>query len=49
MMLLPVLFGFFMLKASAAVGLYWVAGNIISLVQYYVMRPRTANSGTVQG
>lgn len=44
MLIIPVLFGFFMLKASAAIALYWVAGNVISLVQHYLMtrRPATA-------
>lgn len=40
MMILPVLFGFFMVKASAALALYWVAGNILSLVQFYVLGRR---------
>jgi len=42
LMLLPVLFGFFMIKASAALALYWVGSNIISLLQSYLMNRRGA-------
>lgn len=42
MVIIPVLFGFFMIKASAAVALYWVAGNVISLVQHYLVGRRGA-------
>ncbi|HWI61333.1 MAG TPA: membrane protein insertase YidC [Symbiobacteriaceae bacterium] len=38
MLLLPILFGFFMLKASAAVALYWVSGNLISFAQTYLLK-----------
>lgn len=38
MLLLPILFGFFMLKASAAVALYWVSGNLISIAQTYLLK-----------
>ena len=42
LMILPVLFGLFMVKASAALALYWVSGNIISLIQYYLLGRRGA-------
>lgn len=44
LMLLPLLFGFFMLKASAAVMLYWVSGNLISLAQFYFTAAKTRSA-----
>lgn len=42
--LIPVLFGFLVLHASAAVALYWVASNLLSLGQQLLLsrRPATA-------
>lgn len=34
MLILPVLMGFWMAKASAAIALYWVASNLFGLVQH---------------
>lgn len=42
LVIIPVLMGFFMLRASAAVSLYWAASNLISLAQHYLSTRRTA-------
>ena len=44
MLFLPVVMGFFVVKASAAVGLYWVVSNAFSLVQHYLLTRRTASA-----
>lgn len=40
MMLLPAIFFFVMMKASAGVVLYWVVSNAVSLVQHYLLTAR---------
>lgn len=40
--ILPVMIGFFLVKASAAVVLYWAASNLVSLTQHYLFRRREA-------
>lgn len=44
MLVLPVIMGFFVVKASAAVGLYWVVSNVFSLAQHYLLTRRTASA-----
>lgn len=44
MMVMPVLMGLFVVKASAAVSLYWVASNLFGLVQHYLAVRRTATA-----
>ena len=39
-MMMPVMFGFFMLSAPAGLGIYWIASNLIGIGQYYLMKPR---------
>jgi YidC/Oxa1 family membrane protein insertase len=42
MLVLPLVFSLVMLKASAAVALYWVASNVISMAQYYFFARKQA-------
>lgn len=42
MLVVPVLMGLFLIKTSAAVMLYWVAGNVVSLLQQYLFARRPA-------
>lgn len=42
MLILPVLMGFWMAKASAAVALYWVASNLFGLLQHVWLTRRPA-------
>lgn len=37
---LPLVMGLLFLKASAAVALYWIMGNLISLAQHYLLNRR---------
>ncbi|MCL5996265.1 MAG: YidC/Oxa1 family membrane protein insertase [Chloroflexi bacterium] len=39
-MMMPVMFGFFMLSAPAGLGIYWIVSNLIGIGQYYLMKPR---------
>lgn len=39
-LVLPLLMGLFFLKASAGVALYWIASNLISLAQHYLINRR---------
>jgi YidC/Oxa1 family membrane protein insertase len=39
-MMMPVMFGFFMLSAPAGLGIYWIVSNLIGIGQYYIMKPR---------
>lgn len=41
-LIIPLVMGYYVVHASAAVGLYWVASNVISLLQQYVMARRAA-------
>lgn len=43
-LILPLVMGFILIKASSAISLYWLAGNLISLAQHYLVtrRPQTA-------
>ena len=39
-MMMPIMFGFFMLSAPAGLGIYWIVSNLIGIGQYYIMKPR---------
>jgi len=39
-MMMPVMFGFFMLSAPAGLGIYWIVSNLIGIGQYFLMKPR---------
>lgn len=39
-MMMPVMFGFFMLSAPAGLGIYWIVSNLIGIGQFYLMKPR---------
>jgi YidC/Oxa1 family membrane protein insertase len=39
-MMMPLMFGFFMLSAPVGLGVYWVISNLIGIGQYYLMKPR---------
>ncbi len=39
-MMMPIMFGFFMLSAPVGLGIYWVVSNVIGIGQYYLMKPR---------
>ncbi len=39
-MMMPIMFGFFMLSAPAGLGIYWLVSNLIQVAQYYIMKPR---------
>lgn len=39
-LILPLVMGFVMLKASAAISLYWITGNLVSLAQHYLVARR---------
>jgi YidC/Oxa1 family membrane protein insertase len=39
-MMMPLMFGFFMLSAPAGLGIYWLVSNLIQVAQYYIMKPR---------
>lgn len=48
-LLLPLLVGFLLVKASAAVPLYWVAGNLFSLGQHYLLTRRIGLAAPLSG
>jgi YidC/Oxa1 family membrane protein insertase len=39
-LMMPLMFGFFMLSAPAGLGIYWIVSNLIGMAQYYIMKPR---------
>jgi YidC/Oxa1 family membrane protein insertase len=39
-MMMPIMFGFFMLSAPAGLGIYWIVSNLIGIGMYYLMKPR---------
>jgi YidC/Oxa1 family membrane protein insertase len=39
-LMMPIMFGFFMLSAPAGLGVYWIVSNLIGIGQYYVIKPR---------
>ncbi len=39
-MMMPVMFGFFMLSAPAGLGIYWIVSNLIGIGQYFLIKPR---------
>lgn len=41
-LVLPLVLGFFLVKATAAVSLYWLTSNLVSLVQHFLFSRRPA-------
>lgn len=39
-LMMPLMFGFFMLSAPVGLGIYWLVSNLIQVAQYYIMKPR---------
>jgi YidC/Oxa1 family membrane protein insertase len=39
-MTMPLMIGFFSLSTPIGLGIYWIASNLIGVLQYYVMKPR---------
>ncbi len=38
-LMMPLMFGFFMLSTPVGLGVYWIVSNLIGIVQYYVTKP----------
>ncbi len=38
-LMMPLMFGFFMLSTPAGLGIYWIAANIAGVLQYYITKP----------
>jgi YidC/Oxa1 family membrane protein insertase len=38
-LMMPLMFGFFMLSTPVGLGVYWVVSNLIGIVQYYITKP----------
>lgn len=36
-LIMPVMFGFFTLSVTAGIGIYWIASNIIGIIQQYII------------
>jgi len=39
-MTMPLMIGFFSLSTPIGLGMYWIASNMIGVLQYYVTKPR---------
>jgi YidC/Oxa1 family membrane protein insertase len=37
---MPLMIGFFSLSTPIGLGIYWIASNVLSIIQYYLMKPR---------
>jgi len=48
-MMMPLMFGFFMLSAPAGLGIYWLVSNLIQVAQYYIMKPRLESARAQYG
>jgi YidC/Oxa1 family membrane protein insertase len=38
-LMMPLMFGFFMLSTPVGLGVYWIASNLVGILQYYVTKP----------
>jgi len=38
-LMMPLMFGFFMLSTPVGLGIYWVVSNLVGVVQYYITKP----------
>jgi len=39
-MMMPLMFGFFMLSTPVGLGIYWIVSNLIGVAQYYLTKPQ---------
>lgn len=39
-LMMPLMFGFFMLSTPVGLGIYWIASNVIGILQYYITKPQ---------
>jgi YidC/Oxa1 family membrane protein insertase len=39
-LMMPLMFGFFMLSTPVGLGIYWIVSNLIGIGQYYLTKPR---------
>jgi YidC/Oxa1 family membrane protein insertase len=39
-LMMPMMFGFFMLSTPVGLGIYWVVSNLVGVAQYYITKPR---------
>jgi YidC/Oxa1 family membrane protein insertase len=38
-LMMPLMFGFFMLSTPVGLGVYWIASNLVGILQYYLTKP----------
>lgn len=38
-LMMPLMFGFFMLSTPVGLGVYWIASNLVGILQYYITKP----------
>jgi YidC/Oxa1 family membrane protein insertase len=39
-LMMPLMFGFFMLSTPVGLGVYWIASNLVGILQYYLTKPQ---------
>jgi YidC/Oxa1 family membrane protein insertase len=39
-LMMPLMFGFFMLSTPVGLGVYWIASNLVGVLQYYLTKPQ---------
>ncbi len=39
-LMMPLMFGFFMLSTPVGLGIYWIASNMVGVLQYYITKPQ---------
>lgn len=39
-MMMPLMFGFFMLSTPVGLGIYWIVSNLVGVLQYYLTKPQ---------
>ncbi len=48
-LMMPLMFGFFMLSTPAGLGIYWIAANVVGVLQYYITKPILDRARTQHG
>lgn len=39
-LMMPLMFGFFMLSTPVGLGIYWIVSNLVGVLQYYITKPQ---------
>ncbi|MBX7213101.1 MAG: YidC/Oxa1 family membrane protein insertase [Thermoflexales bacterium] len=45
-LMMPLMFGMFMISAPVGLGIYWLTSNLLGVAQYFLLKPRIAHAKT---